>query len=167
MRCPCCGFENISGSDECESCLENLSSIDGVVPTGRVTKSLMEDPIAKLEPRDGIWVRRDASVLDAVREMNRNKVGCVFVGKERLEGILTERDVVFKVLAKGKKPADLPVHSVMTASPTTLDDDDSLAYALNAMSVGGFRHVPILRQGKPTGVISVRDILNYLAKLFS
>jgi CBS domain-containing protein len=55
---------------------------------------------------------------------------------------------------------------VMTPDPVSLSEDDTLAYAVNKMSVGGYRHIPITRDGKPVGIISVRDLLRYLSKLF-
>ena len=53
----------------------------------------------------------------------------------------------------------------MTPNPETLADDAPVAFALNRMMVGGYRHVPILREGRPAGVLSVRDILGYLVQL--
>jgi len=167
MKCPSCGAENISGVDDCESCHQDLSSLDGIVPTTRLEKVLMEDPIAKLKPRDPATVGPQETVLAAVKKMNQHKVGSVLVLQgNRIAGILTERDIVFKVLAKKRKPADLKVESVMTAAPDTLDEEATLAYAVNKMAVGGFRHIPILRDNRPAGIISVRDVLKYLAKLF-
>ncbi len=167
MKCPACGAENISGVDDCESCHQDLSSLDGVVPTTKLEKVLMEDPIARLKPREATRVEVADSALEAARRMNRDKVGSalVFRGKD-LAGIVTERDIVFKVLAKKKKPAEMKVEAIMTASPDTLDEEDTLAYAVNKMAVGGYRHIPIERRGKPPGIISVRDVLKYLAKLF-
>ena len=167
MKCPYCGHDNISGSDECEYCSGNLSSLDGLVPTSRMEKVLMEDPIAKLKPREATRVEAGTTVLEAVRKMNREKVGCALATRgSQVAGIVTERDVVFKVLARNKNPAEVRVEAVMTPNPVTLEADDTLAFALNRMSVGGYRHIPILHEGRPTGIISVRDILKYLAKLF-
>lgn len=168
MKCPYCGQENLSGADDCESCSENLSSLDGVMtPKTKISKTLMEDPVAKLNPREATLIDGRETVLAAVRKMNRDKVGYTLVTKNGvLVGILTERDIVFKILAKKKKPADVRVESVMTPNPVMLDEEDTLAYALNRMAVGGCRHVPILREGRPAGIVSVRDILKYLAKLF-
>lgn len=167
MICPACGEKNIDGVDECEFCLQNLSSLDGILPTTRITKILMEDPIAKLKPRDGLWVSPKSSIHDAIRKMTENRVGCIFIGKQdQIEGLVTERDILFKVLGRDKKVFDNPVRSIMTPEPVTLDESDTLACALNQMSVFGFRHLPIQREGKPHGIISVRDILRYLSKLF-
>ncbi|MBI2082530.1 MAG: CBS domain-containing protein [Deltaproteobacteria bacterium] len=167
MICPACGKKNIDGVDECEFCLQNLSSLDGVLPTTKFTKALMEDPIAKMKPRDGLWVSPKALIREAIQKMTDNHVGCIFVGnQDQIEGLVTERDILFKVLGKDKKAFANPIRSIMTADPVVLDESDSLAYALNQMSVAGFRHLPIHREGKGLGIISVRDILRHLSKLF-
>ncbi|MBI4374006.1 MAG: CBS domain-containing protein [Deltaproteobacteria bacterium] len=167
MICPSCGRENMNGVDECEDCLQNLSSLDGLLPRTKITKVLMEDPIARMKPREGIWVSARAPVREAVQKMTENRVGCVFIGNQnQIEGLVTERDILFKVLGKDQKLFGDPVSSIMTPKPIILDESDSLAYALNRMSVAGFRHLPIHQEGRPLGIISVRDILRHLSKLF-
>ena len=167
MKCPFCGSENMSGVDDCEYCAGNLSSLDGIVPVTKIEKVLVGDPITKLRPRAASVIEAKSNALDAVRLMNREKVGCVLVTQQaKVVGILTERDIVFKVLAKKKRPADMLVEMLMTPSPDVLTDEDTLAVALNEMSVGGYRHIPISRKGKLDSIISVRDVLKYLAKLF-
>jgi len=69
-----------------------------------------------------------------------------------------------KVNTDAAHMADRPISSVMTADPVTLEAKDKIAYALHKMHVGGYRHLPIMTKGKLTGVISIRDILNYLAE---
>jgi CBS domain-containing protein len=168
MKCPSCGFDNIAGADECGSCHEDLASLDGVVPRTKIEKVLMSDPIARLKPREAVFVPASASVWEAVGVMNRAKIGCVLVGSEgRAEGILTERDVVLKGVCQGKDLEKTPVSALMTPEPETLTDEDSLAYAVNKMSVGGYRHIPVEKGGRTAGIVSVRDVLGYLSKLFA
>ena len=57
-----------------------------------------------------------------------------------------------------------PISQFMTADPVTLETSDKIAYALHKMNVGGYRHMPILFEGKLAGVISIRDILRYLTE---
>ncbi|HSA58459.1 MAG TPA: CBS domain-containing protein [bacterium] len=167
MKCPSCGFNNMPGSDECGSCHEDLASLDGVVPRTKIEKILMSDPIKRLSPREAIFILASASVLDAVRAMNQSKMGCILVGSaDRLVGILTERDVVLKGICLGKDLGKTAVADLMTPDPERLTDGDTLAYAVNRMSVGGYRHLPIERAHRTTGIISVRDVLNYLSKSF-
>lgn len=167
MKCPSCGSDNIAGTDECGSCHEDLASLDGASPRTKLQKVLMSDALSRLEPKKPIFVSKSATLQDAVATMNRAKIGCVLVGDEnRLEGILSERDVVLKGVCAGKNLEETPVAALMTPDPETLTDDDSLAYAVNRMSVGGYRHVPILRDGRTVGILSIRDVLGYLSKLF-
>lgn len=167
MICPFCGYKNIPGSDECESCNENLASLDGVVPKTKIEKVLMSDRISKIQPREPVSVQKETSLLEAVKKMNACKVGCALViNHGELEGILTERDIVLKSLGHEKDLSKIPVSKIMTPNPETLSEEDNLAYAVNRMSLGGYRHIPILREGKPVGIISVRDVLRYLSKLF-
>lgn len=167
MKCPYCGYTNIKGSDVCDSCGEDLASLDGVVPKTKIERVLLSDPIKKLSPRPIITVNPSTNLFEAVSKMNAAKVGCVLVAEgEAIQGILTERDVVHKALAVGKDLSKTQVGSVMTARAESLSADDSLAYAVNRMAVGGYRHIPILTNGRPSGMISIRDVLKYLAKLF-
>lgn len=167
MICPFCGFKNIPGSDECKSCNEDLSSFDEVSPKSKFERVLMEDPLSRLKPRQPLSVSAKMSVLEASHAMNTGKVGAVLVMEgERLVGILTERDVIFKVLGKKPDLSKVLVSDIMTKDPTTLAEEDSLAHAINQMAVGSYRHIPITRKGKPIGIISVRDVVTYLTKLF-
>lgn len=167
IKCPFCGHKNIGGTDECESCHEDLTSWGGAGSRSPIERILMEDSISRLRPRPAIVVKKETSVLEAVRKMNSGKFGCLLVGdSHRLEGILTERDILFKVLGTEKDLSKVAVSQVMTADPETLSEEDTLAYAVNKMSLGGFRHIPILKEGRPVSVISSRDVLCYLSRLF-
>lgn len=167
MKCPSCGFNNMAGVDECEDCHEDLASLDGLVPRTKMQKVLMSDPLARLSPHTPLFISPKATLMDAVKNMNAAKVGSLLVGDaDHLEGILTERDIALKAVCQGKDLEETDVASLMTPHPETLTDDDSLAYAVNRMSVGGYRHVPILRDGRAVGIISIRDVLTYLSRLF-
>jgi CBS domain-containing protein len=91
----------------------------------------------------------------------------VLVGSSgRLVGIFTERDVLTKVVFRHDGPLT-PLESVMTPNPETLEAGATINYALNMMSVGGYRHIPIVdRDHKPVGVLSVRDIVDFLVQLY-
>jgi len=81
-----------------------------------------------------------------------------------LLGIFSEYDAVRKVGSNAAQMAERPISSVMTPEPVTLEAQDKIAYALHKMHVGGYRHLPIMTDGKLTGVISIRDILKYLSE---
>lgn len=103
----------------------------------------------------------DTSVREAARLMARRKVGAVMVVKdERLVGIFTERDAVYRVVAKARDAATTPLSEVMTPDPKTVDPDDSFGYALLLMHEHGFRHAPVTENGRPVGIVSARMALD-------
>jgi CBS domain-containing protein len=79
---------------------------------------------------------------------------------ERLIGIFTERDAVHRVLAKGLDPAVTRLADVMTTTLLTVAPNETFGYALLVMYENGFRHVPVVVDGKPVGIISARDALD-------
>jgi CBS domain-containing protein len=113
-------------------------------------------------------VSPDDTVLVAVNAMISGRIGCALImDGEKLVGLFSERDVLLKVVAKGLDAASLPVSDVMTPDPECLQHDDAIAYALNKMAVGGYRHVPILKDdGVPEAIVSMRDIVNYIVQFY-
>lgn len=102
----------------------------------------------------------NSTVVTASRLMKKNNIGALMVVEHgRLTGIFTERDALFRVLAEGRDPATTRVAEVMTTKPQTVDPKKAMGHALLIMYDGGFRHVPVVEQGKPLGMISVRDAL--------
>ena len=122
--------------------------------------------ISQLQPRPPVLVDATATVADAVLAMNVNHTGCVLVQREgQLIGIFTERDVLTKDFFRADSHT-VAVETVMTKNPETLEPSNSIAFALNKMSVGGYRHIPIVEGGRPVGVLSVRDVVDFLVELF-
>ncbi len=100
------------------------------------------------------------TVSTAARLMKKHHVGAVMVvEQERLVGIFTERDAVYRVLAQSRNAATTQIGDVMTANPRTIDAAKHVDHALLMMYDGGFRHVPVVENGKPVGMISARDAL--------
>jgi CBS domain-containing protein len=131
-------------------------------------QQLICEPIEKTDPRRAVCVSPETSVREAINLMKQHGHGCVLVEKDdRLVGIFTERDVLFRVVGGGRDPATLPVADVMTPDPEALTMKDELAYVLNLMAVGGFRHVPIVdEERRPVAVFSVRHIVERLVDFF-
>ena len=103
-----------------------------------------------------------ATVREAARLMAARNVGSVLVtaGDGRLEGILTERDVVYRVVVPGRDPDHTPLHEVMTEDPDTIGPSESAIEALRRMRGGGYRHLPVVGAGgRLMGVVSHRDFL--------
>jgi len=85
-----------------------------------------------------------------------------------LSGIFTERDVIMKLAGKGFDYSKEVVNNYMTKSPDVLRSDDRIAFALNRMTEGGYRHVPIVdSKGKPVGLVGILDIIKDLAVYYS
>ena len=126
-------------------------------------------PIAGLPTlKPPMCVEPTVSVRHAIERMNRQNVGCVLVERNGLLiGVFTERDVLAKVVPGGLDIDRTRVSEVMTPDPECLTPDDLIAYALNKMSVGGFRHIPLVdAEGRPVGVVAMRNILDYIVDLF-
>lgn len=163
MRCPACEHANPPGADECERCQTALAPLDAPTPQGPVETSLLNDPVSILDPRPPVTVSIDAELGQAIRAMIDQRVGAVLVtGPDgALVGILTERDFLSKVA--GEPGHDhLPVSRFMTPAPETVAPSDILAIVLGKMDAGGYRHLPVVSNGRPVGVISVRDVLRHL-----
>lgn len=101
------------------------------------------------------------TVRQAATLMAGARVGALMIVDElgHLTGIFTERDALVRVLAKGLSPDKTPLSSVMSAAPQTIPPDRPLGHALHLMFEGGFRHVPVVEDGKPVGMVSARDAL--------
>ena len=128
----------------------------------------IRQPIRSLELARAVVVESSATVGDTIELMQHKKIGCVLVAKNsQLVGIFTERDVLMKLLNKKVDYAKIAVNDVMTRSPESLRMDDSIASAMNLMSVGGFRHLPIVDENrKPMSILSVKDIVSYFVGHF-
>ena len=101
------------------------------------------------------------SVADAARGMKTIGVSAALVVEGgHLIGIFTERDALFKVIAEGLDPATTPVYRVMTHDPLTIRPEKCFGHALHLMAENGFRHVPVVVDGKPLGLVSARDALD-------
>jgi CBS domain-containing protein len=107
------------------------------------------------------------SVYDAARLMKENGLDALLVcDKRRLVGVLTERDIVFRVTAEARDAATTLIAEVMTPDPQTIPPDKPLGHALHMMYEGGFRHMPVVENGRPIGMVSTRDALGPELKAF-
>ncbi|TYC60799.1 CBS domain-containing protein [Zoogloea oleivorans] len=103
----------------------------------------------------------DTSVRAAAVAMANQQVGAILVVDDKglLTGLFTERDVLNRVVAKGLDPDKTPLSAVMTEKLLTATADKPLSHALHMMFEGGFRHVPVVENGKPVGMVSARNAL--------
>ena len=153
--------------DEAE--IEVLEGDEGAPEVGRhrdVGREMLETPIADLKRSPAVTVGPDATVAKAAELMRKKKVGVVLVKKgAKLLGLFAERDLVWRAM-ETRNWARAPVKKFMRPSPETLKLSDPVAYALNKMSVLRYPHVPLVdAAGKPAGVISVRNIVDFIVEL--
>jgi CBS domain-containing protein len=167
MICPSCGHQNLPGSDECSRCMFDLMSLDGPEPHDRVEASVSVDTVSSLHPKAPVTISSTALLGDALQMMVDQEIGGLVVTDEsnRLIGILTERDYLTKVVGLMADYARQPLQSVMTPNPETVGPNDTIAFALQKMDVGGYRHLPVVEDGIPIGIISVRDVIRHITRL--
>lgn len=167
MICPNCGHDNLPGSEECAGCQQDLTQLDRPTAQDRIERSLMEDPVAALCPHRPVTMLPAATVGEAIKVMLDRDIGALLVvNKEgELLGIFSERDLLCRVAGLHEPYNEFPLQRFMTSSPEAVTTKDTLAFALHKMDIGGYRHLPVLTDGKPTGVISVRDLLRHITRL--
>jgi CBS domain-containing protein len=131
--------------------------------------ALVSDTVKLLAPSEPIKLRDTASVHDAIVQMaEKRRAAVVIVDAEgRLTGIFTERDLLRRVAVAGRDPGQTRLSEVMTPNPEALAPDDLICYAINRLHHAGYRTIPLVdAQQRPIGVMTVHDIVQWLAELF-
>jgi CBS domain-containing protein len=165
ITCPFCNEQNIDGADECVECGQPLEFLSKPKPSSSLERSLVKDRVFMLGPRRPLTVDAATPVGDVLRKMVEQKIGCIVVVQDGdTVGIFTERDALMRLNADVAELAGQPVSRFMTPSPESIEADASIAFALHKMDIGGYRHMPVVSDGKTTGVISVRDVLRYITE---
>jgi len=102
---------------------------------------------------------KTASVKEAAKLMAEKRIAAVMITEnDQLIGIVTERDLTMRVIAKGADPEKTTLAEIMTADPDTLRPNDRPSVALELMRSRGYRHLPVVDDGKPVGIVSIRDL---------
>jgi len=113
-----------------------------------------------IEKQNLLTASPETTVTEAAGLMKRSRVGAIMVLEGgHLAGIFTERDALFRVVADGRDPRTTRLAEVMTRNLQTIGPDKPLGHALHMMYEGGFRHVPVVENGVPIGMVSARDAL--------
>jgi CBS domain-containing protein len=144
-------------------------SLRGTDDLRETRDALLNDMIAVLSPAEPICLPESASVHEAVQTMlTRRQAGVLVVDDAaRLAGIFTERDVLTRVVGQGRDARRTLLGEVMTRNPEALTARDRVAYAVHAMSVAGYRTIPLVDpERRPIGVVTVNDVIRWLAGLF-
>ncbi|HEX3084226.1 MAG TPA: CBS domain-containing protein [Pyrinomonadaceae bacterium] len=165
MLCPSCGYDNIEGTDRCEECLTSLFNLDESQGGKRtLARSVMEDDLSKLE-NEFLGVTPDTATGEVVNQMKQARLGCALVlDNGKLVGIFTERDLLSKLTGPAAQSPTTPVNQLMSANPEVLLETDSIAAALNKMSMGHYRHIPVQKSDGSYCVTSIKHVLKYLAQ---
>ena len=105
-------------------------------------------------------VEPEAKLSAAVKILGERKIGAVLVMNQgRLEGILSERDIVRVLGERGARVLEEPVSAVMTRKVVSCRESDTVAGIMEMMTIGKFRHLPVVEDGKVVGLISIGDIV--------
>ena len=128
----------------------------------------IDSPISNFVLRKPLIIELGTSLENVLENMQKAKNNCVLtLSNEKLNGILTERDILLKVTGKGYDFQLTTIDEFITPNPEYVSPEDPLAYALNKMYVGGFRNVPVVNDEMyPVGIISISDIISTIADYF-
>jgi CBS domain-containing protein len=145
--------------------MHDLAFFDVPTPTSGLQQHLMEDTVSQVPFDRLVLVKPSDSVAHTVSRIKAIGIGqALVVDKGRLVGILTERDLLHKLAGRDIDLRLIPVSEVMTSNPDAVEESDPIRVVVNKMAVGGYRHIPIVRQGQPVGIISAKAVANYILK---
>ena len=162
IPCPSCGFENLTGADICDNCGADIFGVDVPQQAPAFQGQLLGEHLDRLGAPPPLTVPPNTPIDEAIELMHTNGVDCLLVvADEQLIGIFTDRDAVVKVACK--RVDAFHVRDFMTPDPVVLRHDEPIAVAIHKMAVGDFRHIPIVDDGRPTGIVTARDVFHHLA----
>ena len=163
--CPSCGAKNLEGADECCNCGGDLRMVDLPTPASQVEQSVMHLPLTTLSMRQVHAISPDVDLDVAMQTLVRQQLDIVDVIEGgKLVGVLSVRDVLHRAGPDYRDKLGRPVREFMTPTVETLPPDAPITFALNRMDVGGYRHVPVMQGDRVLGVVSSRDVLDYIMK---
>jgi CBS domain-containing protein len=167
MICPSCCHKNLPGDDLCRHCKQPLTPFDLPQPENPVERSVMFDQVKSLKQHPPVTIDQAATIGHAMELMSAANVGAVLVVDDagRLLGIFSERDLLKRIAGLQDGYRTLPITQFMTARPECVTTTDTLNFVLQKMDAGGYRHVPVLEDGKPVSIISARDMLRFVTRL--
>ena len=134
-----------------------------------ISPAVFNDTVGVLAPAEAVCLRETVTVSEAAQCMLQARQAAVLVvdAAGRLAGIFTERDLLTRVVGRGLDPKGTALSAVMTPNPEVLSLRDRVAYAVHCMSVAGYRTVPLVDDDrKPVGIVTVTDVIRWLANLF-
>ena len=149
---------------------DELKSMEELMREDQITLSekTFQVPLSTLSLKTPMVVATGTSVEECIRILSESHIGCVLVlENNKLRGILTERDILLKIVGKVKDITTVFVDKFMTPDPKILSVNDSIDQALRLMNQGGYRHVPIVdEKSRPVTIVSIKDIVSYIVEFF-
>ena len=136
--------------------------------TKTLAQTLLTDTVGALGLAPVCFARERDSVRMTLGRMNDLAVGCALVVDEagRLAGQFTERDFLRKIVSEGRN-ADVPLAEVMSKTPWSVTSRESVRTVIERMEASGDRHLPVVDdEGKPVGVLSIKDLMHYFVEFF-
>jgi CBS domain-containing protein len=163
MICPSCRSENIEGADLCSNCGESFWPIEVNGGKDRILPAL-EEPLNRLSGREVTRIQTTDPLSLAVRMMQeKNESGLMVFEGDRLAGILTAWDLVYKAGASTQDLGAIRCSEIMTADPIVFKDEERIAAAINKMAVGEFRHIPISHGEATYTIIDSKQIFEFIS----
>jgi CBS domain-containing protein len=113
--------------------------------------------------RDVVTIEPNANLAAAVELLAEKRIGAVVIvgADRRIAGILSERDIVRALAERGRKALDEPVSAAMTRKVSTCHERETISSIMERMTLGKFRHVPVVDQGRLAGIISIGDVVKH------
>lgn len=164
IRCPACEAVNYAGEELCEACGADLRAIDVPQDAADFSGRLLGEHLDALGIEAPPTVANGTSAAAAIARMKDDGLECLLVvDGDRLVGIVTYQDALVKL--HGRPLAGLAVDELMTRDPAVLRHDDTTAVAIHKMAVGGFRHIPIVEDGRLVGLVQARNVFGHLLEV--
>jgi CBS domain-containing protein len=113
--------------------------------------------------RDVVTIEPSASLAGAAKLLAERRIGAALIlgADRRLVGIISERDIVQAVAARGAGALDEPVSQTMTRKVETCNENETISSIMERMTKGKFRHVPVVDQGRLAGIVSIGDVVKH------
>lgn len=134
---------------------------------GGVDRRFLAKSIGLVRTGDPIQLKESATLEQAIAALQKNNIGCLLLvdDEDKLKGIFSERDLLLRVMLRNLDLKTEIIGNYMTPDPITIQATHTVAFALNLMSQGGFRHLPVVDEsGEPVGIVSVKDIVDYIVE---
>lgn len=131
-------------------------------------EKFQNEKINQLSLRKPVTLISNSTLTEAMTLMEAEQIGTIIVVEgSTIVGIVTDRDILLKVKNKNLDPGQILLKSIMTPSPVTVNSDATLAQAIKLMTDGGFRHLPVVENNHLVQVLSISDLMTYIALIIS